>query len=252
MVAAIIADDEAELRTYLRNMLGEVWPQLEIYGEAANGQEVLELIDCHSPQVVFLDIKMPGPSGLKIAEKIGDRCHIVFVTAYNQYAVEAFEREAVDYLVKPVTEKRLALTVQRIKKLQTIPEPHSGLTDAVKQILANIQNTARTDYLQWIKVQHKDSVQLIPIDDVDYFQADGKYTLVMTASDESVIRTSIKELTRELDPQKFWQIHRATIVNVSKIEGVSRSVTGRGDLKMRNRKELLTVSRQYLYLFKQM
>ncbi len=253
MIKAIIADDEKELRTYLRNLLTQAWPELEICGEAANGREALELVDTYAPQIAFLDIRMPGLSGLDVARKIADRCHIVFVTAYDQYAVEAFEQEAVDYLVKPVTQKRLARTIGRLKKqLQTSVAPPSGIPDVIAQVLANIQNQAQAGYLQWIKAQHKEAVRLIPVDDVDYFQAEDKYTIVMTASGESLIKTSIKELTQELDPQKFWQVHRATIVNVSKIEDVSRSLTGRGILKLKNRRETLTVSRQYLHLFRQM
>jgi DNA-binding LytR/AlgR family response regulator len=250
---AIIADDEKELRRYLKTMLAETWPDLEICGEAANGKEALEMIDACQPQIAFLDVKMPGLSGLDVAKKIADLCHIVFVTAYNHYAVDAFDREAVDYLVKPVTKKRLVQTVQRLKKqLQTSMEPPEGLPDVVKQILATIQNKTHANYLQWIKTQHKESVRLIPVEDVDYFQAGDKYTQVMTVVGESLIKKSIRNLAQELDPQEFWQIHRATVVNVSKIEDVSRSLTGRGILKLKNRKESLTVSRQYLYLFKQM
>lgn len=253
MIKAIIADDEKELRIYLRNMLAEVCLELEICGEAANGRDALELVDTFAPQIAFLDIKMPGLSGLDVAKKIAGLCHIVFVTAYDQYAVEAFENEAVDYLVKPVIKKRLMQTIERLKKqLQKSSEPPSGLPEAVQQILANIQNQTHANYLQWIKTQHKDSIRLIPVEEVDYFQAEDKYTLVMTAAGESLIKTSIKDLAQELDPQKFWQIHRATIVNVSKIEDVSRSLTGRGILMLKNRKENLTVSRQYLHLFKQM
>lgn len=253
MTRAIIADDEKELRIYLRSMLAEVWPELEIAGEAANGPDALELIDAHAPQVAFLDIKMPGLTGLDVARRIADQCHIVFVTAYDQYAVEAFEREAVDYLVKPVTQKRLKQTMQRLQKqMQKSATPPSGVSEILSQVLANIQNQTHANYLQWIKTQHKDSVRLIPVNDIDYFQADDKYTLVITVAGEFLIKKSIKELNEELDPQKFWQIHRATIVNVSKIEDVSRSLTGRGILKLKNRKESLTVSRQYLHLFKQM
>jgi DNA-binding LytR/AlgR family response regulator len=250
---AIIADDEKELRGYLKTLLAEVWPELELCGEAANGKEALELIDTFAPQIAFLDIKMPGLSGLDVAKRIADKCHIVFVTAYDQYAVEAFEREAVDYLVKPVTKKRLTQTIQRLKKrLQTSPEPPAGLADMITHVLASMPGHTATEYLRWIKTQHKDSIRLIPVEEVDYFQAEDKYTLVMTAAGESLIKKSIRELAQELDPQKFWQIHRATIVNVSRIENVSRSLTGRGILKIKNRSESLTVSRQYLHLFKQM
>lgn len=250
---AIIADDEKELRVYLRSLLSETWPELEICGEATHGREALELADSLHPQIAFLDIKMPGMSGLQAAKKIASLCHIVFVTAYDQYAVEAFEREAVDYLVKPVTKKRLKQTIQRLKKqLQVSSEPPAGFAEMITHVLANLRGNANANYLRWIKTQHKDSIRLISVEDVDYFQAKDKYTLVMTAQGESLIKKSIKELSGELDPQQFWQIHRGTIVNVSKIENVSRSFTGRGIIKLKGRKESLTVSRNYLHLFKQM
>ncbi|MBN1381832.1 MAG: response regulator transcription factor [Deltaproteobacteria bacterium] len=250
---AVIADDEKELRTYLKAMLAESWPELVICGEAANGREALEMIDASRPQIAFLDIRMPGFSGLDVAKKIADKCRIVFVTAYDDYAVEAFEREAVDYLVKPVSKKRLTQTIERLKKqLQTSLEPAAGIADVINRALANLQNTAGTPYLRWIRAQHKESVRLIPVEEVDYFQAEDKYTLVMTAAGESLIKKSIKELAGELDPQQFWQIHRATIVNVFRIENVSRSLTGRGVITIKDRPESLVVSRSYLHLFKQM
>lgn len=251
---AIIADDEKELRTYLKSMLAETWPQLEICGEATNGKEALEIINSLTPHIAFLDIKMPGLSGLDVAKKIAGICRIVFITAYDQYAVEAFEREAVDYVVKPVTKERLLQTINRLKKqLQLSPEPPADLAQIVIQVLANLQsNTHANRYLQWIKTQHKDSIRLVPVEEIDYFQAGDKYTLVKTAQGEALIKKSIKELSQELDPQKFWQIHRGTIVNVSRIENVGRSLTGRGILKLKNRSDTLTVSRQYLHLFKQM
>jgi DNA-binding LytR/AlgR family response regulator len=193
---------------------------------------------------------MPGLSGLDVAKNIAGNCRIVFITAFDQYAVEAFERDAVDYLVKPVTKKRLLQTINRLKKhLQSSPEPPTGLAEIITRVLADLQGNAGTGYrsLQWIKTQHKDSVRLIPVEEVDYFQAEDKYTLVITAKGEALIKKSIKELSQELDPQRFWQIHRGTIVNVSRIEDVGRSL-----LKLKNRPDSLTVSRQYLHLFKQM
>jgi DNA-binding LytR/AlgR family response regulator len=250
---AIIADDEKELRTYLKNMLAETWPELEICGEAVNGREALEMVDAFAPQIAFLDIKMPGLSGLDVAKNIAGHCRIVFITAFDQYAVDAFEHEAVDYLVKPVTKKRLVQTIHRLKKqLQSSPEPPADLVKMMTQVLANLQINPSAGYLQWIKTQHKENVRLIPVEEVDYFQAGDKYTLVITAKEEALIKKSIKELIQELDPQKFWQIHRGTIVNVSRIETVGRSLTGRGILKLKNRLNALTVSRQYVHLFKQM
>jgi DNA-binding LytR/AlgR family response regulator len=254
MYKAIIADDEKELRTYLKNMLAETWPQLEICGEAINGKEALKMVDAFTPHIAFLDIKMPGLSGLDVAKKIAGVCRIVFITAFDQFAVEAFERDAVDYLVKPVTKERLLQTINRLKKqLQSSPEPSEDLAKIITQVLASLQGNKNAEhYLQWIKTQHKASVRLISVDEVDYFQAGDKYTMVITAQGEALIKKSIKDLSQKLDPQKFWQIHRGTIVNVARIENVGRSLTGRGTLKLKNRPDTLTVSRQYLHLFKQM
>jgi DNA-binding LytR/AlgR family response regulator len=250
---AVIADDERELRTYLKSLLAETWPDLAICGEAGNGREALELVEAEAPQVVFLDIRMPGFSGLEVARKIAGACRIVFVTAYDQYAVEAFEREAVDYLVKPVSRERLTQTVERLKKqLDASAEPPASLVEVVGHVLSNLKVKTTDHFLHWIRVQFQDSVHLIPVGEVSYFQAKDKYTLVITEDGESLIRKSIKELSSELDPDLFWQIHRSTIVNASKIERVSRSFTGRGILRLKKRPELLTVSRNYLHLFKQM
>jgi DNA-binding LytR/AlgR family response regulator len=250
---AVIADDEKELRTYLKSLLAVTWPDLVICGEAGNGREALELVEDEGPQVIFLDIRMPGLSGMEVAQKIAGVCRVVFVTAYDQYAVEAFEREAVDYLVKPVSRERLTQTVERLKKqLDVSIEPPAGLAGVVEHVLASLSAKTAADFLHWIRVQVKDSVHLIPVEEVNYFQAKDKYTLVITKDGESLIRKTIKELISELDPNLFWQIHRSIIVNVSKIERVSRSFTGRGILRLKERPELLTVSRNYLHLFKQM
>jgi DNA-binding LytR/AlgR family response regulator len=249
---AVVVDDEKELRTYLKTLLAQTWPELEICAEAANGQEALERVEAQKPQVVFLDIRMPGLSGLEVARKINRACHIVFVTAYDRYAVEAFDREAVDYLVKPVSRERLAQTVERLKKQLGHPVAPAPLTQVVEQVLAAITPKTTTDFLHWIRVQVKESMRLIAVGDVDFFQAKDKYTLVITGEGEALIRKSIKELMTELDPNQFWQIHRSVIVNVSRIEQVSRSFTGRGILKLKGRQELLTVSRNFLHQFKQM
>lgn len=250
---AIIADDEKELRTYLKSILSEIWPELVICGEAENGKEAVELVESKHPQIAFLDIRMPGFSGMEVAKRIAGQCRIVFVTAFDQYAVEAFEREAVDYLVKPVSKDRLVQTVQRLKnQLNSSTEPPARLAEVVEQILSKLPAKVGTDFLRWIKTQDKDSVRLVPVEEADYFKAEDKYTLVVTKQGESLIKKSIKELAQELDPGQFWQIHWGTIVNVSKIDKVSRSLTGRGMLKLKGRPELLTVSRNYLHLFKQM
>ncbi len=250
---AVVADDEKELRTYLKSILAEVWPELIICGEAKNGKEALELVESKRPHIAFLDIRMPGLSGMEVAKRIAGLCRIVFVTAFDQYAIEAFEREAVDYLLKPVSKERLLQTVQRLKnQLNASTEPPAGLAEVVAQVLSQLPGRGGTEFLRWIRTQHKDSIRLIPIGEVDYFKAEDKYTLVITKEGESLIKKSIKELAQELDPAQFWQIHRGMIVNVSRIDKVSRSLTGRGMLKLKERPEVLTVSRNYLHLFKQM
>jgi DNA-binding LytR/AlgR family response regulator len=250
---AIVADDEKELRTYLKSILAEIWPELIICGEAKNGKEALELVESKRPQVAFLDIRMPGLSGMEVAKRIAGLCRVVFVTAFDQYAIEAFEREAVDYLLKPVSKERLLQTVQRLKsQLDASTEPPAGLAEVVEQVLSKLPGRGGTEFLRWIKTQLKDSIRLIPVEEVDYFKAEDKYTLVMAKEGESLIKKSIKELAQELDPDRFWQIHRGMIVNVSRIDKVSRSLTGRGMLKLKGRPEVLTVSRNYLHLFKQM
>ncbi len=250
---AIIADDEKELRTYLKSILSEIWPELMICGEAKNGKEALELVESKQPHIAFLDIRMPGFSGMEVARRIAGSCRIVFVTAFDQYAIEAFEREAVDYLLKPVSKDRLIQTVQRLKnQLDSSTEPPARLAEVVEQVLSRLTGRGGANFLRWIKAQNKDTIRLIPVEEVDYFKAEDKYTLVLTKEGESLLKKSIKELAQELDPSQFWQIHRGTIVNVSKIDKVSRSLTGRGILKLKGRSESLTVSRNYLHLFKQM
>jgi len=250
---AIIADDEKELRTYLRSLLSETWPDLIVCGEATNGKEALEIVESEHPDIAFLDIRMPGLTGMDVAKRIAGSCHIVFVTAYDRYAVEAFEREAVDYLLKPVSKERLMQTIERLKeRIEAVPSPSPQLTEAVQELLSKLPSQVGRDYLRWIKTQHRDSIRLIPVEEIDYFKADDKYTLVMTKEGESLIRKSIKELAEELDPAQFWQIHRGTIVNVFRIDSVSHSLTGRGIMKLKERPEMLTVSRNYLHLFKHM
>lgn len=250
---AVIADDEAQLRVYLKVLLSEAWPELEVCAEAANGREAVEAVERYKPQIAFLDIRMPGLTGMQVAEKIATKCHIVFVTAYDEYAVDAFEKEAVDYLLKPVVKDRLQRTVARLKKVLTENLVHpEHPPDWMQQLIERAAPSAGESYLQWLRVQHGDGVQLIAVQDVIYFQASDKYTTVITSSGESLIRKSIRELAAELDPGCFCQVHRGTIVNLTHIDKVSRSLTGRGIIRLKGRPETLTVSRSYLHCFKQM
>jgi DNA-binding LytR/AlgR family response regulator len=250
---ALIADDEKELRKYLRSLLSQVWPDLVICGEAANGEEALQSIESQQPQIAFLDIKMPGLTGLDVAKKIAGKCHVVFVTAFDKYAVSAFEMEAVDYLLKPVSKERLTETVRRLReKLTSSASPPVELSEAIARALAKMSKKESPNFLNWIPVQQKDAIRLIPVEEIDFFKAEDKYMAVVTKEGEALIKKSIKELARELNPERFWQIHRGTIVNVSRIDRMSRSITGRGVLKLKGRPEFLIVGRNYLHLFKQM
>jgi DNA-binding LytR/AlgR family response regulator len=249
-VKAVIADDEAPLRQFLKTRLAEVWPELVICGEAKNGREALDLIERHRPQVAFLDIRMPGFSGLEVAGKAEGACRIVFVTAFDEYAVEAFEKEAVDYLLKPLSKERLAKTVKRLKG--ALESGAAAPADALQRLMARLAEMKGSGRLQYLRVQHGDGVRLIDVNEVIYFKAEDKYTAVITREGESLVRKPIKELAEDLDREKFWQIHRGAIVNVRFIARMSRSLTGKGVVKLKDRSETLTVSSRYMHLFKQM
>ncbi|MDY6792237.1 MAG: LytTR family DNA-binding domain-containing protein [Thermodesulfobacteriota bacterium] len=252
-IKAIIADDEGQLRSYLKSKLSDVWPDLVICGEAGNGQEALALIEEYRPHIAFLDIRMPGLSGMEVAKKIAGSCWVVFITAYDHYAVEAFESEAMDYILKPVTRKRLKKTTDRFKKqLTTSSGPPADLSKAVERIVARLPNKEMPNYLQWIRARQGKEIRLVPVEEVLYFKASDKYTTVITKGGESLIKKPIKELTSELDPNKFWRIHRGTIVNAGCIAKMSRSITGRGVVRLKDCPETLTVSRSYIHIFRQM
>ena len=248
-VTAIIADDEALMRDNLREQLAAAWPELEIIAEASDGDEAVSLCAEHHPDVAFLDIRMPGRTGLDAALDIDDTTRVVFVTAYDQHALAAFEAGAVDYLLKPIDPARLAQTVERIQKnLRQPAAPLDGL-------LADLRRTikpADARYMRWIKATVGRDLRLLNVDDVVYFQSDTKYTRVVLAQSEALIRTPLKELLSELDPEKFWQIHRGTLVNVASIAAVSRDGPEKQSVHLKGRAEKLPVSRQFFHLFRQM
>jgi DNA-binding LytR/AlgR family response regulator len=249
---AIIAEDEATLRGQLVEQLGQLWPELAIVGEAADGVQALRLLEEHRPDVMFLDIQMPGATGLEVARQASGRCHVVFVTAYDQHAVAAFDQGAVDYVLKPVAAARLFTAVSRLK--QRLGTPPARL-DATLNGLASAgapPPAATRQYLRWINASVGQNVKLITVDEISYFQADNKYTRVVTAEGEALIRKPLKELVEELDPNQFWQIHRSTLVNAISIAGVTRDFRGRMLVKLKSRSETLLVSDSYTHLFRQM
>jgi len=247
LAKAVVAEDEATLRQQLVEQLGQLWPELAIVGEAADGVQALRLLDERQPDVLFLDIEMPGATGLDVARQANGRCHVVFVTAYDQHAVAAFDQGAVDYVLKPVSAARLFTAVSRLK--QRLGTPPARL-DATLAALA--PGVPARQPLRWINASVGQNLKLITVDEVVYFQADNKYTRVVTSEGEALIRKSLKELVEELDAGQFWQIHRSTLVNASAIAGVSRDFRGRMVVKLKSRAETLLVSDSYTHLFRQM
>jgi len=257
-IRAVIADDERLMREQLRARLAEVWPELEIVAEAKNGREAVEAVATHRPDLAFLDIRMPGMTGVEAAREIGDACHVVFITAYSEYAVEAFEQGAVDYVLKPADSERLAVTVARLKK--RLGAKPADLGELLEKLAAKLDLPAgasppdaqKGPYLQWIQASMGQQIRMIPVGEVLFFTSDEKYTRVQTETYEALIRKPIKELVEELDPEQFWQIHRATIVNAKAIAGVTRDLRGRQLVQLKNYPQKLEVSRNFTHLFKQM
>jgi DNA-binding LytR/AlgR family response regulator len=252
---AIIAEDEPILRAQLKAKLARMWPELTIVADVGDGEAALEAIDEHRPQLAFLDIQMPEMTGVEVAKSLaanrGMRCHVVFVTAFDQYAVEAFDTNAVDYVLKPYADERLQAAVDRLKeRLSLQPAPAQDLDALVAQLSARIKPD--TQRLNWIKASVGNQLRLISVDDVLFFQSDEKYTLVATRELDALIRTPIRDLLDSLDGNTFWQIHRSIIVNARVIESVSRDFRGQASVKIKGRPENLTVSRPFSHLFKQM
>ena len=251
----VIAEDEELLRTALSSLLKEAWPQLDIVAECEDGASALESIAELQPDVAFLDIRMPGLTGIEVARGLADaspRTQVVFVTAYDQYAIDAFEQGAIDYLLKPITRERLLATVQRIQARAAAGHPDGATLEALLRHLSAREMPASKPPLVWITASAGKDTRLIMVDDVAYFQADNKYTTVMTAEGESLLRTPLRELLDSLDAATFKQIHRSTIVNMKAVASVSRDDTGRGRLKLKNRPEMLTVSQPFMSLFRNM
>ena len=248
MPTAILAEDEPILRAQLQAKLAKLWPDLEVLASVEDGAAALEALEDRSPDFMFLDIQMPEMTGLEVARHVGSRSHVVFVTAYDQYAIQAFEAGAVDYVLKPVTDERFSLTIERLKAKVATPPPDLGslLSQLAQQV------NGKRERLQWIKATVGQQLKLIPVNEVLFFQSDEKYTRVVTKESEALIKTPIRELLDGLDPDAFWQIHRSTIVNAGAIAGVTRDFRGQAHVKIKGKDESLVVSRIYSHLFKQM
>jgi DNA-binding LytR/AlgR family response regulator len=263
---AVIADDEAHLLAHLRTKLLLLWPELKIVAQSANGLEAKAAIEKFKPSVAFLDIKMPGLSGLEVARELeGEfelKTRFVFVTAYDEFALEAFEREAIDFLVKPVADDRLVRTIKRLRAAFDAATPAPDLANVLKQLMsaAGVDKAATpaatsattTGRLRWLRASIADTTVHIPVQDIVYVQSDDKYTIVYTAGAEHVVRMPIAEMIASLDPEQFWQIHRSTIVNMNFVQGTRRDETSRLFVRLRSIEKELPVSRAWVHLFKQM
>ncbi len=243
---ALLVDDEPELLAYLRGALSRLWPELQVL-EARDGAAALELFETHQPEVAFLDVQMPGMTGLEVARRLAGRCHVVFVTAYEQYALQAFERAAVDYLLKPVEDERLAEAVERLRARLPGPPP-----DLAAVLAALAAQRPAAEHLEWLQLQDRDDLVLVAVDEVDLFQASEKYTVVLSAGKEWVIRTPLQELEAQLDPARFWRVHRNAIVRVGAVGRVSRNAGGQLVVHLRQGDRTVLVSRAYARRFKQM
>jgi len=251
---ALIAEDEALLRSALVVQLRSAWPQLDIVAECADGASAVEALAEHQPDVAFLDIRMPGLSGLEVATasaQASPRTQIVFVTAYDQYAIDAFERGAIDYLLKPIAAERLSATVQRLQQ-RTGTADADALAAMLERLAITLPRTSATPPLTWLTASTGRETRLILVDDVAYFHADNKYTTVVTADGEALLRKPIRELLEVLDPSTFKQIHRSTIVNIKAIAGIVRDDSGKGTVRLKSRPETLTVSQPFMTLFRHM
>lgn len=253
---AIIADDEPLLRDALSRLLATAWPELLIVGYARNGREAVEMFDIHHPDICFLDVQMPGKSGVEAAQHIGRRSHVVFVTAFDQYAVQAFAQGALDYLVKPVEAPRLEETVARLKERLAASQPTLN-TEALLQQLAQAMRPPTAPGLRWVRASIGSTIRLIDVKDIDFLRSDEKYTVVAWRDDagapqEALVRTALKDLVPQLDETQFAQVHRSVVVNLRAVSHVTRGENETADIHLKDRAETLPVSRTYLHLFKQM
>ena len=248
---AVVADDERLMREQIVGRLKQAWPELSIVGEAGNGREAVALVRSLEPDIAFLDISMPEMDGIQAAQMVAGEVHVVFVTAHDEYAIKAFEQGAVDYILKPAEPERLAITCERLReRLKGAPDPMNELLAQLSQRLGGAMVKAR-EYMRWVQASVGATIRMIPTRDILFFRAEDKYTRVQTPTFEALIRKPIKELIDELDPNEFWQIHRATVVRVEAVEQVSRNLRGQQVVHVKGSPEKLEVSRTFNHLFKQ-
>ncbi|MEO6799170.1 MAG: LytTR family DNA-binding domain-containing protein [Rhodanobacter sp.] len=254
---ALIADDEPLLRKSLTRQLAQAWPELDVVVQARNGREAVEQFEAHRPDICFLDVQMPGMSGVEAARHIGQRAHIVFVTAFDQYAVQAFEHGVLDYLVKPVEPARLADTVVRLQERLRVAQPLPDAAMLIEQLTARLRKDSAPTTLQWIRASVGQTVRMIAVDDIDFLRSDEKYTRIAWRGgggepSEALIRTPLKELVAQLDATHFAQVHRAVVVNLRAISHVMRGENETALIHLKGRHDTLPVSRNYVHLFRQM
>jgi DNA-binding LytR/AlgR family response regulator len=255
---ALIADDEPLLRDALEHMLVQMWPELHVVAQARNGREAIDKFEAERPDICFLDVHMPGTTGVEVARHIGRRAHLVFVTAYDEYAVQAFSQGVLDYLVKPVEPSRLAETVARLQDRLRTAQPALNTEALLQQLAASLKQTAAAPApLRWVRASVGQTVRLIPVDDIDFLRSEEKYTSVAWRDDagvprDAVIRMPLKELVAQLEPSQFAQVHRSVVVNLRAISHVTRGPNETADIHLKGRTEVLPVSRSYLHLFRQM
>lgn len=246
---ALVAEDEAPQRQALCDLLRELWPDLEIVAECTDGLTALETLATERPEIAFLDIRMPGLSGLEVARAASEHAHVVFTTAYDEYAITAFEAGAIDYLLKPIKRERLARTIERLKeRIGARPPAIESLLDALQSRIA----PANQNGIRWITGSIGSVTKIFGIDEVLFFQAQDKYVRVATAADEVHIRTPLKELLASLDPQVFWQVHRSAIVRAGAIQRIEADEDGKLHLRVKGRADVLPVSQAFQFRFKPM
>ncbi len=246
--AAVIAEDEPPIRQEIRDTLGQLWPDLRIVAEVGDGVEALAAVERFRPDVFFLDIQMPGLDGLTVAQRLNGRAHVVFITAFDRYAVAAFEQGALDYVLKPISIPRLSLTIERLRaRLAGPPADLSRITELLKDMAP-----AESKYLKWLTVPHGSELRVVAVAEISYLRADTKYTTVVTPHDSFLMNASLRQMREKLDPQVFWQIHRSVVVNVGAIDTIYRSFRGTLEVKVKGHDELLPVSAAHVHLFREL